>query len=544
MNDDQAHCACNRVKYSPVNSTETPGALVERWVCEDCGSEFVRAGAVAQAVNRAHEGYKVTMDRVQRSMSNLEDTLAQEQANVRSLTAKAERAEELRVSTARQLAQTQEARDTAQAKVYAMADLILEGDRYAIVLLRSLGINVKPDGDQWCATYHNTFRNPQASAIGYGPTPLVAADILLSQLARVDLGARGLVEDYKAWSETREQFISEDVIEGFSDLIEVIDRGMGLGMVRDQAEKAVCGNCGGPARGAPKDGPPCVVLREGVSDYHPACDWYTSRDKLEEAVEERTDADKSEEVRNLDGVRTAALLGIEVARMQHEPHVWAASMPGFPLDGDGNLSPRGVGPTAMCAVQALVGDLVTMARAGVDGIGISVRYHNRSSQWVATLVDGGLCDPHGRGDTPAKAGRVLIAELVRRSRDDEALHVAGIREEVFWMYSNLGRSTSTGDTDTDKVARVVLAHVLDVIDGSTHPKGEPRTCDNCGLTDAEREREYQAGREAGKPRAWCARDTLGLPLPPCCDAWEHKVEACPPGSPGHGTHNDQCDGRR
>ena len=377
MRDDQACCACNRVKYSPATSVDTPGALVERWVCEDCGAVFIREPMrTIKAMEPTHAmalldslstpppmGQRTITPTVAAAIRDCMEVLDRAVAD-------RERAEELRVSTAKQLDRTQEDRDKAQAKVYALADLVLEGDR-VLPLLRALGIDVGPDGDQWCATYHNTFQDPQASAIGYGPTPVVAADLLLSQLARVDLMARSLAVAYQVWAETPEGFVSEDVIEGFSNLMEVTDHGLGLG-------ESIHGG------------------------------WLSK--------------------------------------------------------------PKGDGQPEVSGDAKLIADCLAFR----------VRYHNLTSQWVATLEDGGLCDPHGTGDTSMVAVRGLVAELVRRSR------------------------------------------AVPQAKGS-----EPRTCDNCGLTDAERKREYQAGREAGKPRAWCARDTLGLPLPPCCDAWEPRPEDYP-----------------
>jgi len=134
------HCACNRVKYSSVPST-VGSARRDRWVCEDCGAEFVR------------------QERLDRS-------------------------EELRVSTATHLSNTQGDRMEVQRRLYALADLILDRDDPHRVILTALGIVVDMDGDQHCAKL-STFQNPMESPIGYGPSSMEA---VVDMIKGMDLG--------------------------------------------------------------------------------------------------------------------------------------------------------------------------------------------------------------------------------------------------------------------------------------------------------------------------------------------------------------------
>jgi len=375
-----------------------------------------------------------------------------------------------------ELREAEHATRLEREKLHKLADLILEGDK-VLPLLRSVGIQVKSEGEgTWCATYHNTFKDPQASAIGYGDTPMEAADVLLCQLARVDLDARAVSCLWREWASNDHQFPDPELIDSMSCLGIVVDKGLGL---CDEAT-----DWGDPDPDPDPDQSPVHTL-----------------DSLAH-----------------EAMRVADLLGITVARkLPPNDGTWAATMPGFDLDGEGNLIPIGQGPTAMCAVQALVGELVRRARGGT----------------VPSAVD-------------------------------------RIRADVARMYENLGRST--GDTE-DSVARSVLAQVLDVIDGSKPGKyrevegilerswrvgpgdggissgayvsnvtlkdhhqegdvgkrvivlvpledpveGEPRTCGNCGLPDKDR---IHSG-------ARCYTEGATLDTEPGCDLWEPKPEAYP-----------------
>lgn len=44
--DDRAFCSCLRVKYDPEHISN--GAMCERWVCDQCGMEFVKRVMVTQ----------------------------------------------------------------------------------------------------------------------------------------------------------------------------------------------------------------------------------------------------------------------------------------------------------------------------------------------------------------------------------------------------------------------------------------------------------------------------------------------------------------
>lgn len=49
MTDEQACCACLRVRYDPIHHAD--GFVSERWACTSCGAAFIRRARVAPLVD-------------------------------------------------------------------------------------------------------------------------------------------------------------------------------------------------------------------------------------------------------------------------------------------------------------------------------------------------------------------------------------------------------------------------------------------------------------------------------------------------------------
>lgn len=181
---DHFHCHCQNITHDPAGGDKDRDPA-DNWKCVKCGARFSRL-----------EAYQ--------------------------------REQELRVSTASTLSKVRTLASHLQAKLYTLADLILDRDDPGRLYETALGIQVRADGDRYAATMEATFHNPQASAIGYGATSVEAVGALLSQLARVDVEARKLWTAYQEWINTRATMLDERTIVCASDLGEAIDHGLDL----------------------------------------------------------------------------------------------------------------------------------------------------------------------------------------------------------------------------------------------------------------------------------------------------------------------------